>query len=140
MALTARPRWIVGLEAHAARLRNLAQARRTITPVDAGADALDYAAADVEQLIHGLQEPTRMLSCEEWAAEQEPAVTGKTARRWYHLGELEGTETPSGIRIAAGARRIPRAPVEGAGVGLHLGVDIEARAAEIERADLEQAS
>lgn len=108
MTLGTRPRWVLALEEEAAELRQIAQGRRTFGMADTVADALDVVAGRLETRLRALQEPTRLLTCEEWGAEQEPSVSGKTVRRWCQRGELDHDETPSGIRIPVGAVRRPR--------------------------------
>lgn len=103
-----KPRWLLGLEKLALQYRELAAARRETTPTDAAADALDAAAARADKLALELQQPTRMLTPAEWAAEQEPPVDESTARRWCRAGELDYEQTEKGFKIPAGARRVRR--------------------------------
>lgn len=101
-----KPRWQLALDALAEEMRREAQHRRTLTPRDAAADASDHWAARVEEVVRDVQNPAAMLSPAEWAAEQDPLVLERTARRWCERGELEHERDESGrIRIPAGARR-----------------------------------
>lgn len=104
-----KPRWQLALEAHAERFRAVAASRRRYTPTDAVADALDAAAAECEQTIRALLEPTIMLTPAEWAAEQDPPVTERTARRACINGELTHVQDAQGhYLIPAGAlRQVP---------------------------------
>ena len=103
-----KPRWLIGIEKLALLYREMAAGRRELTPVDAAADALDAAAARADALVLELQQPTRMLTPAEWAAEQEPPVDESTARRWCRIGELDHEQTEKGFKIPAGARRVRR--------------------------------
>lgn len=102
-----KPRWQLGLEAEAAELRALAQERRAFSTIDPVAEALDRCAERLETRTQRILEPTRELTPDEWGAEQEPPVSGKTARRWIHRGELEFVERTGGVKILAGTRRVP---------------------------------
>ena len=100
-----KPRWMLAMETLAAEYRRDAAARRTVTSVDAAADALDYAAARVESTALALQNPTAMLTPAQYAAEQQPPVDESTVRRWCARGELDCEREGKSYRIPAGAVR-----------------------------------
>lgn len=104
----AKSRWQLGCEQLAEEFRRTAAGRRVIVAMDPAAEALDYAAAVIEQKVRTLLDPTAMLTPDEWAAEQDPPVAGGTARRWCREGELECIETPRGYLIPVGAVRKPK--------------------------------
>jgi hypothetical protein len=62
--------------------------RRTLSPVDPAADALEKAAAELEATITTAEDGSRMLSTREFA-ETRVAQDG-TVRKWCARGELPG--------------------------------------------------
>lgn len=84
----------------AATFRQDAAQRRRFTPNDQAADAIDACASELLAELARVEEATRTLSPDEYAAAHQ--TTASSVRRWCARGEL------AAIRNAAGDWAIPR--------------------------------
>lgn len=75
--------------------------RRQVTEVDAVADTLRYAAAELLERVRLASCDTEELTAEEFA--QRHRVTPATVRRWARRGRLGARLTPAGYVIPADA-------------------------------------
>ncbi len=67
--------------------REEATRRRKLTPNDAGADTLDYCAAEMARHVELQRAGTHRLTVEQYAALK--GVSEQTVRNWIRRGELE---------------------------------------------------
>lgn len=93
------------IKAEAKAWQEEAAQRRTLTSVDAAADALDSCAEKLLKEVHILETESEWLTPEQYGAQHIPHVSGQTVRNWIRRGELSAEDTPRGYRIARRAQR-----------------------------------
>lgn len=93
--------WRIELERAISSYRAEAAQRRKLSKHDPAADALEYAANDLELRIRVLTDPTAERTPEEYAAEK--GVSAQTVRNWINAGRLPARKVGRSFRIASSA-------------------------------------
>lgn len=75
--------------------------RRAVSKTDAVADALEYAASELEDQVRRLESDSAHLTPEQWA--ELHGCSAQTARNMIRDGRLPAVRGPKGYLIARGA-------------------------------------
>jgi hypothetical protein len=110
----AAPAWYTSLLEDLSRLEGYAVARREQAPHDPVAQGIEFAVRELRPRLDALNDPTVLLSPEEYARSLDERPAPQTVRKWCEKQQLPGARrSPSGrwlipanaVRVGRGAGR-----------------------------------